>query len=699
MAFDIEGAKTAGYSDAEIADHLAKQSNFDLAGAKKAGYNDAEILQHLSAAPAPRANVEAEPEGFFTKRAPEPTALLEAADALTQRTGLPFGGAARMLAGVPKAPNVAEALTNVPESGANLLVNVAKMAAQPITTAKELGTTALGGALNALPAPAAEAVKQVINKPEYVAHAIDMANQFGGAFKERYGSPEAFRSTFEKDPVGFAADLSLLMGGGSAVLRGVGATERGAALSAAGASVDPFASAANKMAAVASGGVNAMAKVPRMDVFTPFETQLLKATEGNPEAAAIALRKGNVERVPGSKPTAGEALVGGGYTGTVLPALEEQIGGKYAATAYSERQAAQQAAREKAVGTIAGTPSDVYEAKLARGKRADVNFETVKQAEVPADETFLKLMETPPMRDAISIAAESAATNQRPFQVGKNAPETMVPTSIVDPATGQPVMKAVPGEVATYTGKSLYDVKIALDEMIRQKSLKGTTLSDMQVRDIKGVRDKYLSWLEDKIPEVKTAREQFAKESKPINAMEVGQVLKDALISPLPGGTERATAFASSMRNAATTIKKATGETRFETLSQALETGDLLMASNVLEDIAQTAKAKSLAKEGRVQAGELSPASTLPRSPSYLSWWSTTANKILSTLEGRLDRRASIRLARAMLDPELLAKEIDKAQALKTPRKVERPTYKFDTTVPRTLNALAPANQNAMRPE
>jgi hypothetical protein len=50
MGFDVEGARKAGYSDPEIVDHLAKQSNFDVAGAKKAGYNDAEILQHLSTA-------------------------------------------------------------------------------------------------------------------------------------------------------------------------------------------------------------------------------------------------------------------------------------------------------------------------------------------------------------------------------------------------------------------------------------------------------------------------------------------------------------------------------------------------------------------------------------------------------------------------------------------------------------------------
>lgn len=56
MAFDVEGARKAGYSDAEIADHLAQTSKFDLSGAKKAGYTDAEIVQHLASAPAPGAS-------------------------------------------------------------------------------------------------------------------------------------------------------------------------------------------------------------------------------------------------------------------------------------------------------------------------------------------------------------------------------------------------------------------------------------------------------------------------------------------------------------------------------------------------------------------------------------------------------------------------------------------------------------------
>lgn len=53
MAFDYEGAKKAGYTDSEIADHLAKQSGFDVAGARKSGYSDADIVQHLTKSSAP----------------------------------------------------------------------------------------------------------------------------------------------------------------------------------------------------------------------------------------------------------------------------------------------------------------------------------------------------------------------------------------------------------------------------------------------------------------------------------------------------------------------------------------------------------------------------------------------------------------------------------------------------------------------
>jgi hypothetical protein len=53
MAFDLEGAKKAGYSDQEIAEYLASESKFDVAGARNAGYSDQEIIGHLSEAQEP----------------------------------------------------------------------------------------------------------------------------------------------------------------------------------------------------------------------------------------------------------------------------------------------------------------------------------------------------------------------------------------------------------------------------------------------------------------------------------------------------------------------------------------------------------------------------------------------------------------------------------------------------------------------
>lgn len=51
MAFDVEGARQAGYSDTEIADHLAETSKFDAAAARKAGYSDAELIKQLADQP------------------------------------------------------------------------------------------------------------------------------------------------------------------------------------------------------------------------------------------------------------------------------------------------------------------------------------------------------------------------------------------------------------------------------------------------------------------------------------------------------------------------------------------------------------------------------------------------------------------------------------------------------------------------
>ena len=51
MALDVEKAKAAGYSDAEIVDYLAGSSTLDVNKARAAGYSDVELLQHLTKLP------------------------------------------------------------------------------------------------------------------------------------------------------------------------------------------------------------------------------------------------------------------------------------------------------------------------------------------------------------------------------------------------------------------------------------------------------------------------------------------------------------------------------------------------------------------------------------------------------------------------------------------------------------------------
>lgn len=57
VAFDVEGARKAGYSNGEIATFLASKKGFDIDGARSAGYGDEEIIGHLlqPAAPTPKA--------------------------------------------------------------------------------------------------------------------------------------------------------------------------------------------------------------------------------------------------------------------------------------------------------------------------------------------------------------------------------------------------------------------------------------------------------------------------------------------------------------------------------------------------------------------------------------------------------------------------------------------------------------------
>ena len=103
MAFDVEGARKAGYNDEEIANFLGKQSNFDVLGANKAGYGYGDIVKHLVSQPP---KTEAKPAAPVTPApAQKQVAEPEEGDFMRGLGNLPGQfqetfGAAKALAGV-----------------------------------------------------------------------------------------------------------------------------------------------------------------------------------------------------------------------------------------------------------------------------------------------------------------------------------------------------------------------------------------------------------------------------------------------------------------------------------------------------------------------------------------------------------------------------------------------------------------------
>lgn len=205
--FDIQGARNAGYSDAEIADYLGKQGNFDVGGARKSGYSDADIIGHLSpaaASPAPQAREPVAASAVFNNRP------------MTVVQPQPQQPAAPPAPSKPWTDVAIDAVKHIPESAGNFVNALAQPILHPVDTYN--GLQRIAGGLVTPP-------EWLVGKetPEEKAARIAPANAVGKYFSDRYGSMEGFKNALSTDPVGVAADVSApLTMGGSTLARAPG---------------------------------------------------------------------------------------------------------------------------------------------------------------------------------------------------------------------------------------------------------------------------------------------------------------------------------------------------------------------------------------------------------------------------------------------------------------------------------------------
>lgn len=609
-------------------------------------------------------------------------------------SGIPDARRSYSLAEVPL-----EAGKNLPASAGQFVGGVVQAVVSPLQTLTSLLDMGAGALRNTLPKPVVSFIDKFDSDPEAAQRASNVATAVGGMYKDRYGSYEAIKRTFAEDPVGAAGDLSTLLTGGGAAASKLGATQAGAAMSRAGNMINPMRPIAPvieapfKLAGKAAGAV--------YNALDPKSTAYLTAAEGRGPAIVNALR-GQTEIVPGSLPTAAQAAAPVGATR--FSAMGESAA-RTTPTPFFEREQAQKAAQLAAVQSVGKTPTELKAAEAVRSATAKELYGISDDAMVAADKTFTSLLNRPSMDKVIARASELAAEKGVPFQIGQNRPPQTIASAILD-AEGKPMgVTTIPGEVAKYPGSSLHMMKMAFDDLVKNPERFGIGANEMGA--IKGTRGNFLNWVEDKAPSYKVARETFAAQSKPINQMEVGQFLEGKLTPAL--GEEsarlRATGYATALDQAPGTIKRATGQSRFESLSQIMTPEQIAVLESVRDDLARAKLAESQASAARGAGPNVNLMGTETlgnvRAPNFINNVTTVANDILRRLQGKLDQKLAIELAAEMLDPAAAAAALEKALARQA--KGEKMADPFKKTgkaasdvlrTPAVINMLAPQSQD-----
>jgi hypothetical protein len=420
--------------------------------------------------------------------------------------------------------------------------------------------------------------------------------------------------------IGQAAGTGLLFGGVTPVVNtedylnekltqlGTGAV--------AGALIGSGVETAKKATRVVKDLSQPLTETGRKDALREYLTKLSGPEQ---EKVVSALRSAD-ELVTGSKPTVAEA-VADIPTATGLAAYQRRLSGSMPeegiAGQFAQRGAEQQAARVGALQQdVAQTPELLDLAKTLRDADATRNYGQAFAQTITADPRLAQIASNPYFKDALPDAIKLAEAK------GITAKTDLT-------------------ELLQY-------VKISLDKQLGKTG--DTALSNAEKLAVRNVKKDLLGWVGQKNPQYSLARESFARASQPINQMEIGQFLESKLGTAL-GDKERAGAFATAVQEAASTIKKASGQAAGKRLEDVLTPKQTATVNNILADVSRKAKAEELASQSNI--GSL--IQDTAELPNLLNRYATITNTILKALKKDSNAEINQLAAQMMLDPRQLA--------------------------------------------
>ena len=344
--------------------------------------------------------------------------------------------------------------------------------------------------------------------------------------------------------------------------------------------------------------------------------------------------------VPGNAPTVGQSIADatrgtGDDYGAALVRLEKELGSEGIEGQVLRSQAAQQAAGRKGViDAIAGTDADLAAAEAARKAGSLERYSAAYSKRPKITEKVPEVV--PPQPTGILSATGEQIMSPETVKFATRI-ESNLRKLIKDPF----LKKAVPmaNNLAKAEGitlksnpiKYLHYVKIGLDKQLSKTG--DDALSNTEKRAVREIKGKLVDWIGGKSPAYSEAREGFARESIPINRMEVGRELQKGLSksSDLSAPMESPAPFLGAVRDAPRTLKRGTGFNRYNELGDVLTPEQTRGVQNVANELLRKQQQDAM---GRSVSPILNKLETEiePRLPRILERNVVIANAVLRKL-------------------------------------------------------------------
>jgi hypothetical protein len=385
---------------------------------------------------------------------------------------------------------------------------------------------------------------------------------------------------------------------------------------------------------------------------------LLNEAAGGQKNAVLDALDAEKSFIPGERPTAAQAA--SIANAPAFAGVEKLAVQKYNPNLAAARNAENMDARLAAVRSVGKDEPALKSAISTREANATEHYGKAFKELVNDDSTFADLMTRPSMKAAVSRAKELAAeANDQPFSIGQTTPERVVPGPLVRNQNGMPRISSVviPEEIAKFPVQSLHKLKKALDDVIA-KPERFIGIGESERAAALNTRGEFLKWMTDKSKAYAKAKAVYAKDSIPVNQMQVGQYLEDKLLAPLSEDTQRPGLYAQALRDAPGTIKSATGGgPRYESLTDVMSQGQVGLLGNVKSSLEREAITAKQGTAGSARARDIvgSELGAIDL-PNWLSKSVTLARYALEKIGVKTIHKTLGELAKDLQDPGTAAR-------------------------------------------